>query len=399
LRMTSLRRFSFRATCPRIGIVSSAATSRRFCAPPLTLPPLQYPAPHEDVAWDKLGFGLESRDTRMVVAHCKYGGRWSSVRSEPYGALSLEPAASVLNYGQGIFEGIKAFRTTKGRIVLFRPHKNAQRMAEGARRFEMPPVPTQLFLEAVEMIVKENAEWVPPVDQGALYLRPLLLGTGPDLGVKPSSSYTFVIFCSPVGSYFKSAVGGGVRLKVCLDHQRAAPMGIGHVKAAGNYAPCFRAQREAKGDGYSDIIYLDVGAEYIEEAAASNFFCVDENNVVRTPQLGQILAGVTRDSVINLARRLGDKNIHLQVGRVSLQQVMASSEAFLTGTGVSLSPVEHISTADDSVDFDAPGPVTKLLQTMLLDIQMERTNDRLRWLHDPWLDGAVAKDSFLEPQF
>merc|ERR1712032_391774 len=169
-------------------------------------------------------------------------------------------------------------------------------------------------------IVKENAEWVPPVDLGALYLRPLLLGTGPDLGVKPSSEYTFVIFCSPVGSYFKSGVGGGVRLKVCLDHQRAAPMGIGHVKAAGNYAPCFRAQREAKADGYSDIIYLDVGGEYIEEAAASNFFCVDENNVVRTPQLGTILPGVTRDSVINLARRLRDKNIQLQVGRVSLQQ-------------------------------------------------------------------------------
>jgi len=261
----------------------------------------------------------------------------------------------------------------------------------------MPPVPTSLFLEAVGLAVKENAEWVPPCGEGALYLRPLLFGSGSDLGVKPSSEYTLVIYVSPVGQYFGPGTRGA-RMQLCVDHQRAAPRGIGHVKAAGNYAQCFSAQREAKADGFSDVIYLDVGGEQIEEAAASNFFCVDENNVIHTPSLGQILPGVTRDSVIQLVRRLMKNGIHLNVGRVHKSTVLNATEAFLTGTGAGITPVEHISSGDESAEYVCPGPVTQMLKKMLTDIQLENVEDKQRWLHDPFVE-TVAYDSYLEPVF
>jgi len=357
-----------------------------------------YPPPREGVAWQDLGFGLTTKDTKMVVATCRYGQRWSQCQAEPYGPFQMEPAATVLNYGQSLFEGLKAYRTSRGRIVIFRPHKNAQRMARGAERLSMPQVPLQLFMEAVNMAVVENSHWVPPVGEGALYLRPLLFGCGSDLGVKPSSQYTLVVYVAPVGKYFSG--DHGVRMRLCTESMRAAPTGIGHIKAAGNYAQCFNAQKAAKADGFSDVIYLDVTGKYIEEAAASNFFCVDHNKVVHTPQLGTILPGVTRDSVIQFVRELRDEGFRLEVNKLSVQTVLSAAEAFVTGTGASIVPVEHISGAIESVTYDAAvGPVTQRIQRMLADVQLERRKDRYRWLHDPFVDKPVPKDSFVEPAF
>jgi len=354
------------------------------------------PEPRQGVDWDSLGFSMYTKNTQMVVARTARGQMWGEASSQPYGPLALEPAASILNYGQGIFEGIKAYRTSGGRIVIFRPMKNAQRMVEGARRLLMPAVPTQLFMEAISLAVRENAEWVPPSGQGALYLRPMLFGSGADLGVKPSSEYTFVVFVSPVGKYF---AGGGARLQLCTDHQRAAPAGVGHIKCVGNYAQCFSAQREAKADGFSDVLYLDVTGEYIDEAAASNFFCVTPDRVIHTPQLGTILPGVTRDSVVQLVRRLGKNDIKLQVGKVSTDVVFNSSEGFLTGTGAGITPIEHISSADRAIDFETPGPVTQLVTDMIRDIQVENVPDQLNWLHDPFEGPTYGLDSFVEPNF
>lgn len=308
----------------------------------------------------------------------------------------MEPSATILNYGQGIFEGIKAYRTVTGRIVIFRPHKNGQRMADGARRMLMPPVPTQLFVEAVSLAVRENGHLVPPAGEGALYMRPILFGSGADLGVKPSSEYMFVTYCTPVGQYFGPGTVGA-RMKLCTDHQRAAPAGVGYVKAGGNYAQCFRAQLDAKTDGFSDVIYLDVNAEHIEEAAASNFFCVDENRVVHTPQLGTILPGVTRDSIIQLVRSMKDKDIRLKVGKVPVETVLNCKEAFVTGTGAGITPIEHIATEDDSVDLAIPGPVTSALKQALQDIQLERVKDTRQWLHDPFYHMSGGHDSYVEP--
>jgi len=359
-----------------------------------------YPAPLEGIAWETFGFQLATRETKMIVSTCLAGERWGNCRSEPYGPLSLEPSATILNYGQGIFEGIKAYRTEKGRICLFRPQKNGQRFADGARRMLMPPVPPQLFLEAVSLAVRENAHWVPPAGRGALYLRPLLFGSGADLGVKPSSEYTFLIYVTPVGKYF-GPTSSGARMKLFTEYQRAAPAGVGNVKCVGNYAQCFTAQRDAKYDGFSDVIYLDTAGEYIEEAAASNFFVIDANNVVHTPQLGGILPGVTRDSVIHLIRHMKDRDIQLKVGKVSVPTVLNAKEAFLTGTGAGITPIEHISTVENSIDFDSPGPVTEMLSKALTDIHLERVKDhRYRtWLHDPFKMAATSLDSYVEPAF
>lgn len=314
----------------------------------------------------------------------------------PYGPLSLEPAATILNYGQGLFEGMKAFRTEKGRIVMFRPRKNAQRLQDGAQKLLMPRVPSEVFIDACEMVVRENADWVPPTGEGALYLRPMLFGSGADLGVKPSSEYTFLIYVSPVGSYFGPG-SGGARMKLCREYQRAAPSGVGHIKCVGNYAQCFGAQQAAKGDGFSDVIYLDAAGEYIEEAAASNFFCV-KGNVVHTPQLGAILPGVTRESVLTLCSRARDLGLTLNVGKVTPETVLDCDEAFLSGTGAGIIPVEHISAGDSSVDFKCPGPVTEAIATRLSDIQNERVEDRFRWLHDPF-ESTASIDSYIEPAF
>lgn len=262
----------------------------------------------------------------------------------------------------------------------------------------MPAVPTQLFLEACSLAVRENADWVPPCGEGSLYLRPLLFGSGADLGVKPSSEYTLVVYVSPVGKYFGAGTVGA-RMQLCTDHHRAAPLGMGHVKAAGNYAQCFSAQRDAKADGFSDVIYLDVTGDHIEEAAASNFFCVDEHRVIHTPQLGTILPGVTRDSVLQLARRLRSSDIHLKVGKVSTATALGAKEAFLTGTGAGITPVESLSSVDESAHFECPGPVTRHLQELLADVQSERIEDTSRWLHDPFSTPNVGYDSFVEPTF
>jgi len=357
----------------------------------------EYPPPTDSIKWSKLGFGQTAKnETKMIVSTCRIGDRWENVEAVPYGTIAMEPSATILNYGQGIFEGIKAYRTVTGRIVVFRPHKNGQRMADGARRMLMPPVPTQLFVEAVSLAVRENAHLVPPAGEGALYMRPILFGSGADLGVKPSSEYMFITYATPVGAYFGAGTVGA-RMKICTDHQRAAPAGVGYVKAGGNYAQCFRAQLDAKSDGFSDVIYLDVNGEHIEEAAASNFFCVDENRVVHTPQLGTILPGVTRDSIIQLVRSMKDKDIRLKVGKVPVETVLNCKEAFVTGTGAGITPIEHIVTDDDSVDLEMPGPVTSALKQALLDIQLERVKDTRQWLHDPFYQKSGGHDSYVEP--
>jgi len=224
----------------------------------------------------------------------------------------------------------------------------------------------------------------------------MVFGCGADLGVKPSSEYLFIVYVQPVGQYF-SAASGGARMQLCSKHQRAAPSGIGHVKCIGNYAQCFNAQRAAKSDGFSDIIYQDITGSYIEEAAASNFFCVGADRVVRTPKLGTILPGVTRDSVIQLVHRLQKEDVHLEVGRVTAQQALEAKEAFVTGTAAAITPIGHIASEQESADFPCPGPITEKLQRMYTDIQMERAEDVHNWLHDPFTELSAGTDSFMAP--
>lgn len=344
------------------------------------------PPPREGVNWEGLGFGLTTKDTHIVIAKSQPGGTWQEPQVKPYGPLPLEPSATILNYGQGIFEGMKAYRTHKGRIVLFRPEMNAKRFADGAERFLMPPVPEDLFLKMCGAAVRANADWVPPVSKGELYMRPLLFGSGGGLGVGPSSEYTFVIFVAPVEK------PGSASLRLEAQHQRAAPLGVGGVKAAGNYAPCFAAQREANQAGFSDVVYLDVTGKFVEEAASSNLFCLGRDGILRTPELGTILPGITRESIIQLAQdSISSSDGPPSLKGVSVEPLHATAlldaaEIFVTGTGAGVRPISRIdggnSAAVGSTDLPCPGPVTEYLATQLQQVTTEAAEDTRGWLWD-----------------
>ena len=306
---------------------------------------------------------------------------WKPGTIIPYGPIQMSPAAGVLNYGQGLFEGMKVFRTSKDRIVFFRPEENARRMQQGADRLKMPPVPESIFIDAVEQVVSANKKFIPPVGRGAMYVRPLLMGSGPVLGVAPAPSYTFLVYVTPVGPYFKGGVQA-INLLISEVHHRAAPGGSGGVKAIGNYAPGMKPSKEAKAQGYAEIIYLDAKTHtYIEEVGAANYFCV-KDDIIYTPELtGTILPGITRDSTIQLARSMGYTVIET---KVSAEFAMAADEAFCCGTAAVISPIGSITNGDvKSVYGDGtPGTVTQLLYTELTNIQKELSEDKFSWLHE-----------------
>ena len=362
------------------------------------------------VDWASFGFGLNGVRTDYMwldqvsvdtVASTKDNDATYSASTEqclvPLGPLPLHPSATVLNYGQSLFEGLKAVRRQcDGSIVLFRPHRNAKRMQAGAKRFFMPPVSEDTFVAAADAVVRANAKWVPPVGQGALYLRPLLMGTGEGLGVKPSTEVTFCIYCSPVGNYFKGNLKA-IRLQAVKGFSRAAAGGSGGIKAAGNYAPAFQVQKQVRERGYDEVLCLDAATgEAVEEAGASNFFAVFDDNRVVTPTLETqtILPGVTRASIIELLQN--ECGCTVEERRLTLTDLKDAVEAFCCGTGASVTPVGSVSIADQDGVEDAsaqmtfgdgttPGALTQKIYKILLDLQTgvdEQLNEKYReWIH------------------
>ena len=338
----------------------------------------------KDIDWDELTFSLTPTDT-MYVATTTAEDPWMPGDLRPYGNISISPAAGVLNYGQGLFEGMKAYRTAKDRVVFFRPDENARRMQRGADRLKMPPVPESIFIDAVEQVVQANIDYLPPMGRGAMYVRPLLMGSGPVLGVAPAPSYSFMIYVTPVGPYFKGGMKA-IDLLISNEFHRAAPGGSGGVKAIGNYAPGMMPSRIAKSKGYAEVIYLDARTStYIEEVGAANFFCV-KDNVLYTPELtGTILPGITRASIIALARHLG-YDVHEE--KVSAEFAMSADEAFCCGTAAVISPIGSITHDDKKVTYGdgTPGIMTTTLYDMLTGIQNEKQEDIFGWLHEVPLD-------------
>ncbi|MDB2367866.1 branched-chain amino acid aminotransferase [Candidatus Poseidoniales archaeon] len=338
----------------------------------------------KDIDWDELTFSLTPTDT-MYVATTTAEDPWMPGDLRPYGNISISPAAGVLNYGQGLFEGMKAYRTAKNRVVFFRPDENARRMQRGADRLKMPPVPESIFLDAVEQVVQANIDYLPPMGRGAMYVRPLLMGSGPVLGVAPAPSYSFMIYVTPVGPYFKGGMKA-IDLLISDEFHRAAPGGSGGVKAIGNYAPGMMPSMIAKSKGYAEVIYLDARTStYIEEVGAANFFCV-KDNVLYTPELtGTILPGITRASIIALARHLG-YDVHEE--KVSAEFAMSADEAFCCGTAAVISPIGSITHDDKKVTYGdgTPGIMTTTLYDMLTGIQNEKQEDIFGWLHEVPLD-------------
>ncbi|WJX55216.1 Branched-chain-amino-acid aminotransferase, mitochondrial [Trifolium repens] len=329
-----------------------------------------------DIDWDNLGFGLQPTDY-MYFMKCDQGGTFTKGELKRFGNIELNPSAGVLNYGQGLFEGLKAYRKEDGNILLFRPEENALRMKMGAERMCMPSPSVEQFVEAVKDTVLANKRWIPPQGKGSLYIRPLLMGSGAVLGLAPAPEYTFLIYVSPVGNYFKEGLAP-INLIVESELHRATPGGTGGVKTIGNYAAVLKAQSAAKAKGYSDVLYLDcVHKRYLEEVSSCNIFVV-KGNVISTPSIkGTILPGITRKSIIDVARSQG---FEVEERLVSVDELVEADEVFCTGTAVVVSPVGSVTYHGKKVSYgNGIGAVSQQLYTVLTRLQMGLAEDNMNW--------------------
>ncbi|PIN11339.1 Branched chain aminotransferase BCAT1, pyridoxal phosphate enzymes type IV superfamily [Handroanthus impetiginosus] len=331
-----------------------------------------------DIDWDNLGFGLMHTDY-MYIMKCSKDEGFSKGELQRFGNIELSPSSGVLNYGQGLFEGLKAYRKHDGSILLFRPEENATRLREGAERMCMPAPTVEQFLEAVRVTVLANERWIPPAGKGSLYIRPLLMGSGAVLGLAPAPEYTFLIYVSPVGNYFKEGLAP-INLIIETEMHRATPGGTGGVKTIGNYAAVLKAQSAAKAKGFSDVLYLDsVHKRYLEEVSSCNVFVV-KGNLISTPAIkGTILPGITRKSILDVARSQG---FQVEESHVTVDELLEADEVFCTGTAVVVSPVGSITYRDKRVTYgsDGVGRVSQQLYSALTSLQMGLTEDKMGWI-------------------
>ncbi|XP_020570741.1 branched-chain-amino-acid aminotransferase 5, chloroplastic-like isoform X1 [Phalaenopsis equestris] len=337
----------------------------------------QYVSELADINWDDIAFSPIPTDF-MYAAKSLENGAFMTGELQRFGPIHLSPSSGVLNYGQGVFEGMKAYRKVDGSILLFRPEENALRMRMGAERMCMPAPTVEHFVDAVKQTVLANKRWVPPPGKGSLYIRPMLLGTGPVLGVAPALEYTFLIFVSPVGNYFKEGLAP-LNLIIDTETHRAIPGGTGGVKAIGNYSPVLKAQSTAKAKGYSDVLYLDsIHKKYIEEVSSCNIFVV-KDNIISTPAVsGTILPGVTRKSIIEVARGAG---FQVEERPISVEELLDADEVFCTGTAVVVSPVGSITYLENRTEYqnEGVGNVSQQLYSALTSLQMGLTEDNMGW--------------------
>lgn len=310
-------------------------------------------------------------------------GQWSSLEVVAGATLNMSIAAVCLHYGQAIFEGMKAYRHADGRIALFRPEENAKRMQRSAERLCMQAPDTQLFLEGVTQAVVKNEEYLPPYGTGAtMYIRPLLIGTGAQMGVKPSSEYTFIVMVMPVWPYYKGWLAP-IKAMVSRDYIRAFPWGTGAYKVAWNYAASLLAWVQAKKSGYSVELYLDaVQHRYIDECGTANFFGI-QNGTYVTPLSESILPSITNMSLITLA-----EYIWLKVERrpIDIQEVVNFSEVGACGTAAVITPIcEIFDPLGETYTFGAEiGKYTQSLYDHLTHIQFGSSADMFEWMHFFW---------------
>ena len=335
----------------------------------------------KEIDYYSLGFNFIETKT-MFISDYK-NGEWNEGRLVPFGNFEISPAACILNYGQGIFEGMKALKTKKGEITLFRPKENAKRFNESADRMLMPNYDTLKFLEAVKKVVKANEEYIPPYDsEGALYIRPLMIGSGPIVGVKPAYEYKFIIFTVPVGPYFPEGFKG-VDLEITKEFTRAAPGGTGAAKTCCNYAGSMLPAKLTKEKGFAQVIFLDaVNMEYIEEVGTANFFAMI-NGILATPKsTGTILPGIIRKSLMILAsKKLG---IKVEERNISYKELFKDSctEAFCSGTAAVITPIKSVVLEENKRVFSEgePGEVTRKLYELLTGIQRLNIEDEFNWI-------------------
>ena len=331
-----------------------------------------------------LGFGKYFSDHMFLMDDDEENG-WHNARIEPYHPLELDPAATVLHYGQEIFEGMKAYRSKNDEILFFRARKNAERWNQSAARMCMPTMDLDMYLEALNAIVNVERDWVPHAYGTSLVLRPAMIATDPFLGVHPSKKYLFFILCSPSGAYFKNGMNP-VNIYVEEEYIRAAPGGTGFAKCGGNYAGSLLAAAKAEAKGYEQVLWLDAKEhKYVEEVGGMNMMFVIDDTIITAPLDGTILPGVTRDSILTLAKDAGYKT---EERRLSIGEVVQAAhegrlnEAFGTGTAAVVAPVGKLCYKGEEivVNNGQTGPKAAYLYDRLLNIQLGNYEDKFGWV-------------------
>ena len=331
-----------------------------------------------------MGYAL--KETKYRYRAWTKDGEWQKGALTEDKNISIHEGSNVFHYGQALFEGLKAYKTKDGRVVLFRPELNYIRMNEGLKRLVGPEIPRELFYEAVEAVVKANVDDIPEYGSGqSLYIRPFVIGHGMNLGVKPSVEYLFSVFCAPVGTYFK---GGLAALDfVTTSYDRAAPNGLGQVKAAGNYAASLLPRELAKKAGYAGVIYLDPTTHTkIDEVGAANFFAVTHDNTVVTPKSSSILPSITRRSILYLAEHY--LNLKVEEREVFIDNVDEFKEAGACGTAAIITPIKSITHNDNKHQFGEGevGPTIKKLYDLLVGIYYGDIEAPKGWIYPITLD-------------
>ena len=333
-----------------------------------------------DLDWGNLAFAYTK--TNYNIRFENKNGSWSKGYLTEDESIPMHMAAPCLHYGQEAFEGLKAFETKDGRIVVFRPDANAKRLIKSCERISIPLISEQLFIEGVQEVVKANSEFVPPYGTGAsLYIRPFALGTGAKVGLGPALEYMFLIFVTPVGPYYKSGFSP-VRSIIVNEYDRAAPLGVGDCKVGGNYAAGLRGEKYGKDKGYQVVLYLDAREKkYIDEFSTSNFVGI-KGNVYVTPDSPSILQSITNDSLAELAKEMG---MEVERRQVLAEELAEFDEVGAVGTAAVITPVSSITYGDREFIFGNgknAGPVLTKLHDKLTGVQRGELEDTHGWLYE-----------------
>lgn len=330
------------------------------------------------VDFNNLPFGKVYTDHMFI---CEYSdGQWQNPKVIPYQNISLDPSSKIFHYGQSVFEGMKAYKDKEGKVWLFRPQENQKRLNISSKRLAIPELPEEIFMEGLKELLKIDRDWIPQSEGSSLYIRPFVFASGNGLHASPADKYTFIIACSPSGSYF----AGKVKVLIEQTYSRSANGGVGFAKAGGNYAGQFYPTQLAVEKGFNQVIWTDdTSHEFIEEAGAMNIFIRINDTLLTAPTSDRILDGVTRKSIIDIAK---DEGIDIEVRKISVKEIVEAAkngslkEMFGAGTAAVISPISGFGYQDQSFDIpELENSYAKLFKKRITDIQYNRAEDKFGW--------------------
>jgi len=333
----------------------------------------------QNIDWKSLPFGYFKTDYNV---RCFWKeGSWGELEISDSEYMNIHIAATALHYGQEAFEGMKAFLGKDGKVRVFRWEENSKRMNRSAEGVMMQSVPAEIFKKAIVTAIQKNKKYIPPFGTGAsLYIRPLLIGSGPQVGVKPAKEYMFLVFVGPVGPYFKEGFNP-VTIQIVRDYDRAAPLGTGYIKVGGNYAASLRASERAHAEGFASVLFLDAREKkYIDECGPANFFAIKGNKYI-TPESNSILPSITNMSLIDIARSIG---MTVERRKIPVEELAEFDEVGACGTAAVITPIKRILDRDSDKVYEyckdgKAGPVSTKLYKQLQGIQLGEVEDTFGW--------------------